>query len=94
MPSLQLFQEKDMLLPVSFALKSMNELRDWVPDKHDQFNRPNVALQPRVKKVPAKPRLILTHDMAGGYKEDKSIQGNNYSDIYSLRYWHLTDMFI
>ncbi|KAI9273900.1 endo-b-N-acetylglucosaminidase [Helicostylum pulchrum] len=92
MPSLTLSQGKDTLSPVSFALKSMNELRDWVPTKQDEFNIPNVSLQPRARDA-LKPRLLLTHDMAGGYKQDKFIQGNDYSDIYSIQYWHLTDMF-
>ncbi|KAG2234434.1 hypothetical protein INT48_007182 [Thamnidium elegans] len=92
MPSLTLSQEKDTLSPVSFALKSMNELRDWVPTKQDEFNIPNVPLQPRERNA-LKPRLLLTHDMAGGYKQDKFIQGNDYSDIYSVQYWHLADMF-
>lgn len=93
MPSLQLLQENDKLSPVSFALKSMNELRDWVPDQKLKFNIPNVPLQPRARDA-LKTRLILTHDMAGGYKEDKFIQGNNYSDIYYVQYWHLADIFI
>lgn len=92
MPSLPLSQYNDKLSPVSFALESMNELRDWKPDT-TQFNIPNVPLQPRVRHA-LKPRLLLTHDMAGGYIEDKFIQGNAYSDIYHIQYWHLTDIFV
>lgn len=92
MPSLQL-QADDKLTPVSFALKSMNELRDWTPDQKIKFNISNVALQPRVKNA-LKPQLLLAHDMAGGYKEDKNIQGNNYKDIYNVQYWHLADTFV
>ncbi|KAI7894833.1 endo-b-N-acetylglucosaminidase [Mucor mucedo] len=92
MPSSQLLQDQDKLLPVSFALESINELRDWTPEA-TEYNIPNVPLQPRAKD-PLKPRLLLTHDMAGGYNEDKSIQGNAYSDIYHIQYWHLTDIFV
>ncbi|CAO3653105.1 unnamed protein product [Mucor hiemalis] len=92
MPSLQL-QTDDKLIPVSFALKSMNELRDWTPNSTETYNISSVALQPRVKN-PLKPRLLLTHDMAGGYKEDKLIQGNDFSNIYNVQYWHLTDTFV
>jgi mannosyl-glycoprotein endo-beta-N-acetylglucosaminidase len=94
MPSLKLQQLTDKDTPVSFALKTINELRDWVPDPEDKFNISNVALRPRVKNNALKPRLMLCHDMAGGYKEDKLIQGNDYSEIYYVQYWHLTDIFI
>jgi mannosyl-glycoprotein endo-beta-N-acetylglucosaminidase len=90
MPSRTL--QKDELLPQSYALKSMNQLRDWTPSK-DSFNIPSIALQPR-KTYALKPRLILCHDMAGGYKEDKYIQGNDYATIYNCQYLHFVDMFI
>lgn len=92
MPSLQL-QNDDKLIPTSFALKSMNELRDWTPKLDEKYNMSSVALQPRVKNA-LKPRLLLTHDMAGGYKEDKLVQGNNFNRIYNVQYWHLTDTFV
>lgn len=92
MPSRTL--QKDTLLPQSYALRSMNQLRDWTPSSYnDPFNIASIALQPR--KIRAlKPRLILCHDMAGGYKEDKYIQGNSYDSIYYCQYLHLVDMFI
>lgn len=90
MPSREL--QVDILAPHSSPLKSMSELRDWSPSQ-ETFNIPNVPLQPRVKNE-ERPRLILTHDMAGGYKEDSQIQGNLYQQIYYLQYWHLTDIFI
>lgn len=90
MPSRKL--ETDPLTPYSLPLKSMSALRDWTPSK-DTFNIPNVPLQPR-EKSGTRPKLILTHDMAGGYKEDKQVQGNAYQEIYYVQYWHLTDIFI
>lgn len=93
MPSLQLQQIDDNLVPTSFALKSMNELRDWTPNLNEKYNISSVALQPRVKNA-LKPRLLLTHDMAGGYKEDRLIQGNHFNSIYNVQYWHLTDTFV
>ncbi|KAI9473449.1 MAG: endo-b-N-acetylglucosaminidase [Benjaminiella poitrasii] len=90
MPSCKL--QFDPLSPMSFALHSMDELRAWVPSD-DTFNIPNIALQTRRTDF-SRPRLILVHDMAGGYKEDKNIQGNDYESIYYCQYWHLTDMFI
>ena len=85
--------QKDSLAPKSFALKTMKDLYDWSPS-NVKFNISNISLQPRDNSSALKPRLLLTHDMAGGYKEDEYIQGNDYQDIYHVQYWHLTDIFI
>lgn len=85
--------QKDPSSPTSFALKTMKHLHDWSPS-NERFNVSNISLQPREASSALKPRLLLTHDMAGGYKQDKYIQGNNYQDIYHVQYWHLTDIFI
>ncbi|KAF9384537.1 hypothetical protein BGX21_001275 [Mortierella sp. AD011] len=39
-------------------------------------------------------KVVVCHDMAGGYQEDASPQGNNYSTIYSIQYWNHVDTFI
>ncbi|KAG0308811.1 hypothetical protein BGZ98_006743 [Dissophora globulifera] len=39
-------------------------------------------------------KVIVCHDMAGGYQEDASPQGNDYSTIYNLQYWSHVDTFI
>lgn len=91
MPSKKLQYDKDT--PVSFALKTMNELKDWSPSNHDVFNMATIPLAARYKDTKL-PRLVLTHDMAGGYKEDKDIQGNDYNTIYSCQYWHFVDAFV
>ncbi|KAF9429627.1 hypothetical protein BGZ94_010095 [Podila epigama] len=39
-------------------------------------------------------RVIVCHDMAGGYKEDASPQGNDFSTVYSIQYWAHIDTFI
>ncbi|KAK4518975.1 uncharacterized protein ATC70_009202 [Mucor velutinosus] len=88
--------QKDSLAPTSFALKDMKQLFDWQPSLLDTFNVSNIALQPResASTTALKPKLLLCHDMAGGYKEDKYIQGNDYQDIYYIQYWHLADTFV
>lgn len=94
MPSRAL--HKDVLAPVSYALKDMKQLFDWQPSSPDMFNVSNIALQPResASTTALKPKLLLCHDMAGGYKEDKSIQGNDYQDVYYIQHWHLADTFV
>ncbi|KAG0336287.1 hypothetical protein BG000_006733 [Podila horticola] len=39
-------------------------------------------------------RVIVCHDMAGGYKEDAAPQGNDYERIYNIQYWSHIDTFI
>ncbi|KAI8598638.1 glycosyl hydrolase family 85-domain-containing protein, partial [Dissophora ornata] len=39
-------------------------------------------------------KIIVCHDMAGGYVEDALPQGNGYSTIYSIQYWNHVDTFI
>ncbi|KAG0352894.1 hypothetical protein BG005_007721 [Podila minutissima] len=39
-------------------------------------------------------RVIVCHDMDGGYKEDAAPQGNDYSVIYNIQYWSHIDTFI
>ncbi|KAF9912452.1 hypothetical protein EC991_010539 [Linnemannia zychae] len=39
-------------------------------------------------------KVIVCHDMAGGYAEDARPQGNDYSSIYSIQYWNHVDIFI
>ncbi|KAF9133544.1 hypothetical protein BGW39_009515 [Mortierella sp. 14UC] len=39
-------------------------------------------------------KVIVCHDMAGGYAEDARPQGNDYSSIYSIQYWSHVDIFI
>ncbi|KAF8949506.1 hypothetical protein BGZ47_000047 [Haplosporangium gracile] len=39
-------------------------------------------------------KVIVCHDMAGGYAEDARPQGNDYDKIYSIQYWNHVDIFI
>ncbi|KAF9356197.1 hypothetical protein BGX34_010040, partial [Mortierella sp. NVP85] len=39
-------------------------------------------------------KVIACHDMAGGYAEDSSSQGNDYSTVYNIQYWNYIDIFI
>ncbi|KAI8375697.1 endo-b-N-acetylglucosaminidase [Choanephora cucurbitarum] len=91
MPSYQL--QEDLLLPRSYALHSMDELRDWEPSDLDIPHIASIPLRVRKMNSTAKPRILLTHDMAGGYKEDASVQGNMFENIYFIQRWHLADMF-
>ncbi|KAI7906381.1 endo-b-N-acetylglucosaminidase [Cokeromyces recurvatus] len=90
MPSCKL--QFDPLSPKSFCLHSIDELYNWMPS-NNTFNISNIPLQYR-EKDNSRSKLILIHDMAGGYTEDKYIQGNAYDSTYYFQYWHLADIFI
>ncbi|ORZ23587.1 glycosyl hydrolase family 85-domain-containing protein [Absidia repens] len=95
MPSLQLHQDEDAHLPLSKPLVSMKELKDWKASKAtDTANIASVKLRRREQDDLNGPKLLLCHDMAGGYKEDQWIQGNNYDTIYNIQYWQYVDSFI
>ncbi|KAG9300211.1 hypothetical protein G9A89_002657 [Geosiphon pyriformis] len=76
--------------------KSLAELEKWQPGT-DQENIAKVSLRPRPEFRTAKTReeknkqetkLIVCHDMAGGYQEDYFKIG------YSIQYWQYVDTFI
>ncbi|KAG0227957.1 hypothetical protein BGW41_003581 [Actinomortierella wolfii] len=73
----------------------MEELLQWRPGG-DDYNVSNTPLHPRSYGQSKEPELkvIVCHDMAGGYVEDAATQGNNYSTIYSIQSWRYIDTFI
>ncbi|KAI8087826.1 endo-b-N-acetylglucosaminidase [Gilbertella persicaria] len=91
MPSRKL--QPDALEPLSYGLESMKELYDWKPSDNDRFHVASVPIQTRNLAMDTRPRLLLTHDMAGGYKKDAQVQGSHYKEIYYIQDWHLVDIF-
>ncbi|CAM9372688.1 unnamed protein product, partial [Discosporangium mesarthrocarpum] len=43
---------------------------------------------------PRQSRLLVCHDMAGGYGEDRRVQGGDYDRAYRLYNWGLIDIFV
>lgn len=43
---------------------------------------------------PLKSRLLVCHDLAGGYGEDRLVQGGGYDRPYRLYDWGLIDIFV
>lgn len=43
---------------------------------------------------PLKSRLLVCHDLAGGYGEDKLVQGGGYKRPYRMYDWGLIDIFV
>jgi endo-beta-N-acetylglucosaminidase D len=73
--------------PVACAITSIQGL-----DSHG-FVEENRSIFPFQNEIREK-KVLLCHDMAGGYKEDAQIQGLQSADpVYSFQYWALIDIF-
>ena len=46
------------------------------------------------RRRPPGPRLLACHDMAGGYAEDRWVQGGGDATYYHLRHWRCLDAFV
>ncbi|KAF3794447.1 Cytosolic endo-beta-N-acetylglucosaminidase 1 [Nymphaea thermarum] len=85
-------------VPISFPIKTLEELeqRTYFDSFHFPFNRASVPLpsyaihgwQERKRK------LLVCHDMAGGYLDDKWVQGNQNDGAYTIWHWYLMDVFV
>lgn len=53
--------------------------------------RPRHALPPF---QPLRSRLLVCHDLAGGYGEDRLVQGGGYDRPYRMYDWNLIDIFV
>ncbi|XP_020013683.2 cytosolic endo-beta-N-acetylglucosaminidase isoform X1 [Castor canadensis] len=89
------YYDKDTSKPISFYLSSLEELLAWTPLMEDGFN---VALEPLECRQPPlsspRARTLLCHDMAGGYLEDRFIQGSEVQNSYSFYHWQYIDIFV
>lgn len=85
-------------VPISYPLSTLKDLEDrsYFASFHFPFNKSSVPLPPHraSKSLENRPRLLVCHDMAGGYKDDKWVQGNENSDAYAIWHWHLIDIFV
>jgi mannosyl-glycoprotein endo-beta-N-acetylglucosaminidase len=72
---------------------TLDELVTWQPHG-DSFSVPIISLRERVPAVTGHPQLIVCHDMMGGYKADKFVQGSPSDINYYLYHWHLISSFI
>ncbi|KAK9913782.1 hypothetical protein M0R45_037591 [Rubus argutus] len=83
-------------VPISYPIKTLEELesRSYFESFHYPFNKSSVALQSRSSSLPNRPRLIVCHDMSGGYGDDKWVQGGTNPNAYAIWHWYLIDIFI
>ncbi|KAK9845515.1 hypothetical protein WJX81_008418 [Elliptochloris bilobata] len=49
---------------------------------------------PQGPMLPRRPRLLVCHDMAGGYGSDAAVQGCGDAGAFRLLHWHAIDVFV
>ncbi|KZV25990.1 cytosolic endo-beta-N-acetylglucosaminidase-like [Dorcoceras hygrometricum] len=86
-------------VPISYPLKSLDELEGRVYFKsfHFPFNRAEVELPSAGgggASMLERPRVLVCHDMAGGYTDDRFVQGGTNADAYAIWHWYLIDVFV
>uniref|UniRef100_A0A1J3CL91 mannosyl-glycoprotein endo-beta-N-acetylglucosaminidase n=1 Tax=Noccaea caerulescens TaxID=107243 RepID=A0A1J3CL91_NOCCA len=82
--------------PISFPIKTLQDLksRSYLDSFHFQFNRSTVPLRRNSDGLPNRPRVLVCHDMKGGYVDDKWIQGCENDAGYAIWHWYLMDIFV
>ncbi|XP_037113406.1 cytosolic endo-beta-N-acetylglucosaminidase [Syngnathus acus] len=86
--------DADTTEPISCSLQTLNELLSW---KQNEANPFNVAVVPLAGREPALPnclrRTLVSHDMMGGYLEDRFVQGAAVDAPYAFYHWQYIDIF-
>ncbi|KAJ4970389.1 hypothetical protein NE237_003488 [Protea cynaroides] len=82
--------------PVSYPIRNLDDLesRSYFESFHFPFNKASVPLPSTSVSLPARSRILACHDMAGGYLDDKWIQGGSNAEGYAIWHWHLMDIFV
>lgn len=78
--------------PIIQPIKSFYKLLSWLPG-FDNFNVSCVPLRHRGNSKP-EIKILVCHDMMGGYTLDKYPQGVKVSEDYHFYHWHLIEGFI
>nr|XP_057905654.1 cytosolic endo-beta-N-acetylglucosaminidase [Doryrhamphus excisus] len=86
--------DADTTEPVSCAIQTLDELLSW---KQSVANPFNVAAVPLAEREPAlrscSRRTLVSHDMMGGYLDDRFVQGTEAEAPYAFYHWQYIDIF-
>ncbi|XP_016148874.1 cytosolic endo-beta-N-acetylglucosaminidase isoform X1 [Sinocyclocheilus grahami] len=86
--------DPDTTEPISCSLKSLDELLSWKRNEASPFNVATVPLASRYPPLHSCPRrTLVSHDMMGGYLEDRFIQGAEMETPYAFYHWEYIDIF-
>lgn len=87
-------------VPISYPLQTLEELdsRAYFKSFHYPFNKAAIKLPPAAAAsgggLSKRPRTLVCHDMAGGYTDDKFVQGGANADAFAIWHWYLIDVFV
>ncbi|XP_010543918.1 PREDICTED: cytosolic endo-beta-N-acetylglucosaminidase 1 [Tarenaya hassleriana] len=83
-------------VPISFPIKTLKDLesRSYFDSFHFPFNRSSVPLRRNSVDLPDRPRILVCHDMKGGYVNDKWVQGCENDGGFAIWHWYLMDIFV
>ncbi|KAK1322047.1 hypothetical protein QJS10_CPA03g01106 [Acorus calamus] len=82
--------------PISYPIKDLDSLqsRSFFDSFHYPFNKSSVPLPAPDVAAPDRPRILVCHDMMGGYVDDKWVQGGSNAEAYGIWHWYLIDVFV
>ncbi|XP_044037965.1 cytosolic endo-beta-N-acetylglucosaminidase isoform X2 [Siniperca chuatsi] len=85
--------DADTTEPINCGLRTLEELLSW---KRSEAN-PFVAVVPLAPREPTLAnclrRTMVSHDMMGGYLDDRFVQGTNAEAPYAFYHWQYIDIF-
>ncbi|KAJ7989901.1 hypothetical protein DPEC_G00309290 [Dallia pectoralis] len=86
--------DPDTTEPISSGLQDLDELLSWNLSKANPFNVATVPLAIREPSLASTPRrTLVSHDMMGGYLEDRFLQGAESEAPYVFYHWQYIDVF-
>ncbi|KAG8644858.1 cytosolic endo-beta-N-acetylglucosaminidase 1 isoform X2 [Manihot esculenta] len=90
------FDPSEPSVPVSYPIKTLEELdsRAYFDSFHYPFNKSSVSLPSSALSLPNRRKLLVCHDMKGGYGDDKWVQGGSNPEAYAIWHWYLIDVFV
>eukprot|EP00912_Choanoflagellata_sp_UC4_P002458 UC4_evm2s1556 len=81
--------------PESRGIDSLESISQWMArmPSPDPYNIAVIPLRPRAIDT-SQQRLLVCHDMMGGYCEDKFPQGSDEKEVYRIYAWQTIDLFV
>ncbi|KAI3360301.1 hypothetical protein L3Q82_014624, partial [Scortum barcoo] len=84
----------DTTEPLACGLPTLDELLSWKRSEANPFNVAVVPLAPREPALASCPRrTLVSHDMMGGYLDDRFVQGTIAEAPYAFYHWQYIDIF-